>query len=197
MVDRIREHGSFESCCPGQFGAPTPNAGATFIAHTNLTLIDLRGDPRNAAFLANAQVALGAALPLTPNTTAGGARCEILWLGPDEWLLMSREADAISEKLAIDGGHLTDVSHGRAGWRLSGPRACDVLAKSCSLDLHPGVFPPGACAQTALAHVGVLLHRRDTATFEIYCARSYAQHLWHWLTEAASEYGYEVMPTLR
>jgi len=67
-----------------------------------------------------------------------------------------------------------------------------LLDKGCSLDLHPRIFPVGSCAQTALAHVGVLLHRRDIATFELYCARSYAQHLWHWLTEAAAEFGYVV-----
>ena len=53
MADRslpTREHGSLEACCPGQFGAPTPNAGVTFIAQKNLTLIDLRGDEGEGTF---------------------------------------------------------------------------------------------------------------------------------------------------
>ena len=188
-----REHGSLESCCPGQFGAPTPHAGITFIARANLTLVDLRGNPQDSEFLTSAKSVLGAALPLKPNTTAAGAHCDVLWLGPDEWLLVGRDGAQVNEGLAIEHGYLTDVSHGRSTWRISGPRTLDTLAKSCSLDLHPHLFAPGTCAQTALAHVGVLLHRLDTGCFELYCARSYAQHLWHWLTEAASEYGYEVL----
>jgi sarcosine oxidase subunit gamma len=168
------------------------HAGITFTAHTALTLIDLRGDSRDAAFLASAHTALGAALPLIPNTTVAANDCEILWLGPDEWLLMSSDRSPISERLPIARGFLTDVSHGRAGWRISGPRTLDLLAKGCSLDLDLRTFRAGDCAQTAIAHGGVLLHRRDPGSFDIYCARSYAQHLWHWLTGAAAEFGYEV-----
>ena len=54
------------------------------------------------------------------------------------------------------------------------------------------MFQAGHCAQTSLAHVGVLLHPEKDGSFNVYCARSYTQHLWHWLTEAAGEYGYEV-----
>jgi sarcosine oxidase subunit gamma len=188
-----RDPACVESSCAGQFGALTPHAGITFTAHTALTLIDLRGDPRDAAFLASAHTALGAALPLKPNTTVAAKDCEILWLGPDEWLLMSSDLAPLSDRLPIARGFLTDVSHGRAGWRISGPRTLDLLAKGCSLDLHPRAFRAGDCAQTALAHAGVLLHRRGTESFDIYCARSYAQHLWHWLTGAAAEFGYEVV----
>jgi sarcosine oxidase subunit gamma len=181
-----------ESARPGRLGAPAAHAGVAFATHGALTLVDLRGDPQDPAFLTSARAALGAGLPLTPNTTAAGANCEVLWLGPDEWLLVGAAPTPIDERLPIEHGFLTDVSHGRAAWRISGPRTLDLLAKGCSLDLHARVFPSGSCAQTALAHVGVLLHRRDIATFELYCARSYAQHLWHWLTEAAGEFGYDV-----
>lgn len=193
MADAMtREPACPESCCPGQFGAPTPRAGITITARTDLTLIDLRGDARDAAFLANANAALGTQLPLEPNTTATGENCDVLWLGPDEWLLVGRDPAIINDRLPIEHGFLTDVSHGRMAWQISGPQKLDLLAKGCSLDLHPRVFQAGHCAQTSIAHVGVLLHQRTAGTFEIYCARSYAQHLWHWLTEAAAEFGYEV-----
>jgi sarcosine oxidase subunit gamma len=189
----LRDAACFESCCPGQFGAPTPNAGITFAARTGLTLIDLRGDPQRAEFLASAQAALGCALPLTPNASSSGVDCEILWTGPDAWLINGVSAEKINERLPIENGFLTDVSHGRASWRIGGPHARDLLAKGCSLDLHPRTFHAGQCAQTSLGHVGVLLQRRaDGGAFDLYCARSYARHLWHWLTVAAAEFGYEV-----
>ena len=184
-----------ESARPGRFGAPAAHAGVAFAARVALTLIDLRGDPQDPAFLASARAALGAGLPRTPNTTAAGANCEVLWLGPDEWLLVGAAPTSVDERLPIEHGFLTDVSHGRAGWRISGPRTLDLLAKGCSLDLHPRAFRAGDCAQTALAHIGVLLHRRNAGSFDVYCARSYAHHLWHWLTGAAAEFGYEVAAT--
>ncbi|MEO7728160.1 MAG: sarcosine oxidase subunit gamma family protein [Burkholderiales bacterium] len=188
----MRELASPESCFPGQFGAPMPRAGVVFSALTGLALIDLRGDPQDAAFLASAQSALGCALPLALNTTAAGPDCTALWTGPDAWLVVGSDAGKFSISPTIPHGFATDVSHGRAAWRISGARTLDLLAKGCSLDLHPRAFQIGQCAQTSLAHVGVLLHRREDGIFDLYCARSYAQHMWHWLTEAADEYGYEV-----
>lgn len=187
-----REPACPESCRPGRFGTAGPQAGITFSALTRLSLIDLRGDPQDPTFVAAVQSALGAVLPLTPNTVSRGPDCEVLWLGPDEWLIRSRRPALANNCLEIAHGAITDVSSGRAAWQLTGPRSVDLLAKGCSLDLHPRAFANGSCAQTALAHVAVLLHRRDTETFDIYCARSYAGHVWHWLQEAALEYGYEV-----
>jgi sarcosine oxidase subunit gamma len=189
----MREPACPESCRSGKFGSPLPRAGITFAARTGLTLVDLRGDPQNPEFLASAQAALGCVLPLQPNTSAAGADCSVLWLGPDAWLVVAERRGKINERVPIEHGFLTDVSHGRAAWRMGGAHALDLLAKGVSLDLHPRVFLPGHCAQTSLAHVGVLLHLRETNNADLYCARSYAQHLWHWLTEAAGEYGYEVV----
>ena len=190
----LRDPACPDICSPGRFGAPATRAGITFCARTGLTLIDLRGNPQHAEFLASAQSALGCPLPLEPNTAAAGPECDVLWLGPDAWLLVSNRAGRFNELLPVERGFVTDVSHGRAALRISGPCTRELLAKGCGLDLHPWVLHAGQCAQTSLAHVGVLLHLRDAGgEFDLYCARSYAEHLWHWLTEAASEYGYEVL----
>ena len=191
-----REAACPESCRPGRFGAASTPAGLTFSALPRLSLIDLRGDPQDRTFLAAVQSTLGAALPLTPNTVSRGPDCEVLWLGPDEWLIKSDQPALINECFAIAQGAVTDVSSGRAAWQLAGPRSIDLLAKGCSLDLHPRAFAIGSCAQTALAHAAVLLHRRDVETFDIFCARSYAGHVWQWLHEAALEFGYAVASPL-
>jgi sarcosine oxidase subunit gamma len=187
-----REPACLECCCPGQFGAPAPHAGIAFSAYTNLVLFDLRGDPRDRTLVSSVSHALGIALPLEPNTSAAGDGLDVLWLGPDEWLLVGRNAGVFKHFKAVGNGFIADVSHGRAAWRISGPRTLDLLAKGCSLDLHPRLFTAGKCAQTAFAHVGVLLHKRAENCWDIYCARSYAQHLWHSLAEGAAEFGYEV-----
>ena len=55
------------------------------------------------------------------------------------------------------GGAVVDVSAQRIGVRLSGSRARDVLAKGCSIDLHPRVFVRGSAVQTTVGLAGVIL----------------------------------------
>lgn len=178
----------------GRCGTQSAHPDIVLRERRDLTMIDLRGNPQHAEFLASAQAALGCALPLAPNTSVMSQDCNALWLGPDQWLLVGSRA---SETLPIVGGFLTDVSHGRAAVRLSGARGRELLAKGCGLDLHPRMFHAGECAQTSIARVTVLLHLHHTdGEFDLYFARSYAVHLWHWLTDAAAEFGCEVAPGL-
>ena len=55
------------------------------------------------------------------------------------------------------GGAAVDVSAQRIGLRLSGSRAREVLAKGCSIDLHPRVFVSGSAVQTTVGLAGVIL----------------------------------------
>lgn len=162
--------------------------------------ITLRGVADDPAFGEAVQGALGAALPVDANTTAGRASLaegpRILWLGPDEWLVVTApgaEPQAMAAlRDALRGRHtaVVDVSDGRTVIVLSGPDARRVLAKGCPLDLHPRAFGPGRCAQSLLAKAHVILHQVDDApTYEIYVHRSFADYLWAWLSDAASEYG--------
>ena len=158
----------------------------------------LRGDSGDPAFAAAVAQAVGVRPPVEPNTVAGpedlAAGSRILWLGPDEWLVACRDGDDPAGRLsaALAGLHaaVADVSDGRAVFALSGPNARDVLAKGCPLDLHPRAFGPGRCAQSHLAKAHVLLHQiAATPLFEIYVHRSFADYLWHWLEDAAGDYG--------
>ena len=160
------------------------------------TQIGLRGDPADGAFMAAAKGAFGLALPTTPNrvTTTGARRA--LWLGPDEWLVVTppgAEGAMCAALHAVRPGRhvaVTDVSEGRAVIGLAGPRARDVLAKGCPLDLHPRAFGPGRCAQSTLAKALVILHQiDDRPAYDIYVERSFADYLWTWLEDAAAEYG--------
>lgn len=168
--------------------------------------INLRGNPSRRAFTDAVKDVIGCALPTKPNTSAGpddlndGPRA--LWLGPDEWLLVTTagaEADLASALAGIAGAAVTDVSDGRTVISLSGRHARDVLMKGCPLDLHPSVFEPGHCAQSLLVRAAVILYRgaddaaAGGAAFEIHVARSFAEYLWMWLEDAASEYGLRVV----
>jgi heterotetrameric sarcosine oxidase gamma subunit len=98
----------------------------------------------------------------------------------------------LSEAIAGSGA-VTDVSGGRVALRIGGAKPRALLAKGCPLDLHPSAFRSGTCAQSVLAQVSVLIHALgDGEDFDLYAARSYAVHLWQWLTDAAAEFGYRV-----
>ncbi len=167
-------------------------------------IVNLRARPDDGEAMAALKAALGFALPVEPNTTAASATALALWLGPDEWWIVtpgpepeSGPAMAATLRAAVAGrrGAVTDVSDSRTCVRVSGPRARDLLCKGTPLDLHPRVFPSGRCAQSVLAKTGVVVHlvADDGAsggpTFELYVLRSFAEYLWVWLEDAAREYG--------
>jgi sarcosine oxidase subunit gamma len=127
---------------------------------------------------------------------AAGADASVIWLGPEELLVTSASRDgeeleaALREAVAEPGGAAGDVSAQRTRVRVSGVRARDVLAKSCSLDLHPAVFSPGATAQTVLAQTAVvLIPLADLGTdYRILVRSSFARHLAEWLLDASQEF---------
>jgi sarcosine oxidase subunit gamma len=180
---------AFEPLAAGAAGEGLATPGVTLKPLRPRAMLNVRGDPRDASVAVSER--LGVALPLDPNTAAGMGETRALWLGPDEWLLVSA-AGVFSIPAAADGVTFVDVSHGRAVVRLSGPHVRDALAKGCGLDLHAGVFAPDRCAQTALGRVSVILDHVQPGVFDLYCSRSYAGSVWHWLTAACAEYGCRV-----
>ena len=83
-----------------------------------------------------------------------------------------------------------DVSAQRITLRLSGSRARDVLAKGCSIDLHPRSFCRGSSAQTTLGQAGVVLLAlaENGDDYAILVRSSFAGYLADWLADAALEF---------
>ena len=153
-------------------------------------------DVRLGAVGAEASAALGSALPTAPNTWVPTGTGRAVWLGPDEWLLSSTtetpeelEARVRAAVLPL-GGSAADVSAQRIGLRLTGARVRDVLAKGCSIDLHPRVFGRGSGAQTALGQAGVVLLALSDAgdDYGVLVRSSFAGYLADWLLDAALEF---------
>ena len=70
-----------------------------------------------------------------------------------------------------------------------------MLAKGCSLDLHPRVFKPGDAATTPIALIDCQLWQiDDTPSYDLAVPSSFAESFWSWLTASAAEYGYAVEP---
>ena len=153
-------------------------------------------DVRLRAVGAEASAALGVELPTAPNTWEPAGTGRAVWLGPDEWLLTSttetpEELEARVRAAVLPwGGSATDVSAQRIGLRLTGARVRELLAKGCSIDLHPRVFGRGSCVQTALGQAGVVLLALSGAgdDYVVLVRSSFAGYLADWLMDAALEF---------
>jgi sarcosine oxidase, subunit gamma len=159
-----------------------------------IPMIDLRLDPADPA-ADDVGRYLGVDLPTTPSTWVETDRVQVIWLGPDEWLVTSSFHTAqeleVGLREAVSGrGAVVDVSGQRTTLWLTGENARDVLAAGCAVDLHPRVFRSGAAAQTLLGLTSVvLLALDDTGTsYYIHVRSSFAQYLAKFLLDAAIEY---------
>ena len=198
--DRARESPLSQFFASRQDAVRSPEAGVTLGERVFLGHVNLRGDPEDAAFLETVQGLLGTGLPTEPNTVVDGDGVGALWLGPDEWLLItppnmeSQLIESLRGALGDIFAAVTDVSGGQTVISLQGPHARDILTKGCSLDLHPRVFGPGVCAQTLIAGVAVTIRQVDeTPSFDLIVRRSFAEYLALWLEDAAQENGLEAV----
>ncbi|MDJ0685237.1 MAG: sarcosine oxidase subunit gamma family protein [Alphaproteobacteria bacterium] len=158
--------------------------------------LTLRGEPSSEAFMAAAESILGVAPPTAPNTSVFADGRTICWIGPNEWLIHTEEnaqtdlKDAL--QTALDGIHaaVVDVSDTYTVIQVGGPRARDVLAKGCPLDLHPRTFGPGRCAGSVYIKAVIHLYQTDGApTYRLQVRWSFADYLWRNLVRAAEEWG--------
>lgn len=124
----------------------------------------------------------------------------LVWSGPDQFLVLSPRGNvpAIDGARAAFGGvaSLSEQSDGRALIRIAGTHARDMLAKVCSLDLHPAIFPAGAAAATSIDHTSVNLWRgEDIGGEAVFCLLvfvTFAESLWHTFLDSGAEYGISI-----
>lgn len=164
-----------------------------------LTMINVRVGPGSPA-AARIETALGAPLPEHCGHTAQAGPHTTFWLGPDEWLVLSRNDAAVLQSqlrtaLGESPGSVVDVSANRTTLELTGPAARQVLEKGCALDLHPRSFGPGRAESTQIGLVPVLLWQTDdTPTYRLLPRSSFADYLARWLLDAMREYASPRMP---
>lgn len=127
----------------------------------------------------------------------GADRLHVLWLGPDEWLVVGPEgagpdvapAAEAAIRVAADGAFVTtvDVSANRVALEVTGTDARRLLAFGCALDLDARHFGPGSCAQTMVARAGVILWalgEEPAPAFRLLVRPSFATYLESWLRDA-------------
>ena len=139
---------------------------------------------------------LGIGLP-SASRSAQGDDVTLLWLGPDEWMLVTapdaekelaaKLADAFGSKphqIASVGDYYTTIA-------ISGANAREALAKLTMLDLHERAFKPGEVRGSVFAKATGLLHLADgdPPRFNLYVRASMADYLWCLLAVSGREFG--------
>jgi len=174
--------------------AETSAAGGqvTLVETAYTGMVSLRVDPASPA-AARVATVLGVGLPAACGEVTGSGSRDALWLGPDEWLVVTpTDAVALADQLAAavgeDPGLALDVSANRTVLELSGPQARAVLEKGCPVDLHPRAFGPGTAVSTTLARVPVLLWQTGETSYRLLPRSSFADYVARWLLDAMVEF---------
>lgn len=158
-------------------------------------MITLRGDLTAAAPKKAATGAAGGASMPAPLTVTASETGALAWMSPDELLVMCPYEEAAQRAEALSGSFAlaVNVSDARAGFRISGAGAREVLGKLCPLDLGPATFPAGTFRRTRAAQIPVAIWAEGDEAIRLICFRSVAEYAFGILKSAAqrgSEVGY-------
>lgn len=160
-------------------------------------IIILRGHAHDAAFVSKTQEALGTSLPLAPRGTATHGDIRILWLSPDEWLILCPYAqknalqDRLHNHLRGIFAQIVDNSGGYTALILHGEQRVRVLRHLTPFDI--GNLQIGEVVGTVMSKSHVILTRPDADSHEIIVRRSFADYVWKLLKRAARPYGLSVL----
>lgn len=159
----------------------------------------LRVDPEAAC--ERLRSALGIGLPLEPLTSVTEHGVTFLWLGPDEWMLVTPEGEGAerAEKIgaALAGVHhqLVEVSDYYTVIEIAGPRARELLMKLTPLDVHARAFRAGMVAGSMFGRAAATIWQSaDEAedggpAFRLFIRWSMADYLWCLIANAGREWG--------
>lgn len=144
-----------------------------------------------AAAIAAVAQATGLQLPFEPCGLVTGEPYGF-WLAPKRWLIVATEGDRFALAAALadrcQGKAIAaDVSDGLAAIDLEGPRATDLLAMGCAIDLSAEAFDVTRAVRSPIGQVPALIYRRPTG-WRLHLDRSWLDHFWLWLEKAATAF---------
>ena len=159
-----------------------------------MTKINLRGNPNDKKFLSSANEVLNTILPTRTNIYIKIDSLKIIWLGPDEWLIVDEKGSdkqdlfsKLENSIGSQDASVTDVSENRTVIRIMGKKLFMLLAKFLTLNLDNSLNSSSSVAQTLFIRVPVLLmrhheHNREPK-IDIFTNRSHANYVYKILVD--------------
>lgn len=160
-----------------------------------LGYISLRGNSGLPEFVANVSTALGAALPTQPCTMQATSWGSILWISPDEWLIVCErgQRQPIQQALetTLSGIHcqVVDNSGGYTWVALQGTRIVDLLRHCTVYDVEN--MPVGHVVGSTFGKLSTFIVRNHDG-FHLVFRRSFADYIWRYLERSAQPYGFGI-----
>ena len=137
-------------------------------------------------------------LPTKANTSTQNNRLTALWLSYDEWMIFSNEKmsdnsnDYEIEKLLqnniskINLGAVTDVTNQFVMINLKGNKIYDLFRSGSPFNFNHFQDEKGAVTQTIFGKIDIIIYNQDKNTVNLFVRRSFSQHLFSWMKDAAS-----------
>ena len=189
LPGRSALHGLAETMLPNPYGG---EPGLVFCEMAHLGKLNMRTDKSAGKII---QSITGCAFQPSANKFSTAGERHVVWLGPDEFLVICEAgkdeelASAIHASFGSRHTAVTNITDALAAFHLKGAAVRQVLAKGCALDLHHDSFTSGDAAQTLLSHAAVTIMALADHEFIVICRTSFSSYLHEWLLDAALEYG--------
>lgn len=157
-----------------------------------LGYISLRGESRDPDFVEKVGSVTGVSLPIAPCTFATASGVKVLWISPDEWIVvcgrhrLGELINGLGSALQGIRSQVADNSGGYTQVLLQGPNALDVLQHASVYDF--AALEQGRVIGTTFGKSSVYAHRAGDG-FCLLMRRSFADYIWRYLIRASAPYG--------
>ena len=119
----------------------------------------------------------------------------ILWMGPNNWLVLSKKnlSDELNNNYLTSDFAITDISHSRSIIEIQGSNAKEVLKKGSPFDIEK--LEENNCSNTVFNGITITIDIIDHSSnkIRIISLRSFGESLYHSVTDACLEFGYEAI----
>jgi len=156
----------------------------------------IRGKKRE--FISAVGKCLNILLPTEANTSTQSDRLTALWLSPDEWMIFSNQPvdentnnyeteELLNKNISnLNLGAVTDVTDQFVIINLKGNKIYELFQTGSPFNFNDFQNKKGAVTQTILNKIDIIVHNQDKNIVNLFVRRSFSQHLFSWMNDAAS-----------
>ncbi|MFL2889123.1 MAG: sarcosine oxidase subunit gamma [Candidatus Pelagibacter sp.] len=156
----------------------------------------VRGKKRE--FFSAVGKSLNILLPIESNTSTQSDKLSAVWLSPDEWMIYSNEPindntnnyeteELLNNNISkLNLGAITDVTDQFVMINLKGNKIYELFQAGSPFNFNDFQNKKGAVTQTILNKIDIIVHNQDKNLVNLFVRRSFSQHLFSWMNDAAS-----------
>ena len=156
----------------------------------------VRGKKRE--FISAVGKSLNILLPTEANTSTQSDKLTAVWLSPDEWMIYSNDPvdentnnyeteELLNNNISkLNLGAITDVTDQFVLINLKGSKIYELFKTGSPFNFNDFQNKKGAVTQTILNKIDIIVHNQDKNSVNLFVRRSFSQHLFSWMNDAAS-----------